>query len=745
MSLPRSRSAPLVALLCVLLAPLALLAQAPEAAAPSEPPTIPDTVVETTPPEAETAEPYPYTDNFFEPSILDGTIFDSPPVDGYNAQSSTTGTIINIPDADLPATVNTITRDLMDDQIALRISDVYRNAGGVNLLGDSQFYDRLLLRGQQVGSGNYRKDGFIDRTSVPRDFQNVERIEILKGPASVLYGAGDAAGLINLITKKPVNDRFANFGYVFGSYQQQRFTMDANGVSQSGDVLYRLNIAQEDSDNFVDFDYLSRTQIAPVITWLVDDSTSITWNGEWHRDNRRGFQGTPALGTNALALPPSRFVGNPNLDYFESEEFRQSLVLKHEINDCWFYTIGGYSLFDSAPQTTTAATSFAPNIPDPPQPFFNQLESQVPYQDEQCHSMIANLGGEFWTGDWRHKTLVGMEYAYLDSESLFNANLPFTPVNAAMPSYAYFGSVPLFGLQTNAFRQQRVGGYLQDLVQINPYWQVLGGVRFDTLDFQFDRIVNVNGQPGSPFALEDTQTFNRVSPRGGVVYQPLGNDLLSFYYSYSQSFAPPGGGAYFTATPLNPVLGESHEAGIKTLLLENLTLTAAGYHTVRENDTFVLTPSNITQVGEVRSQGVELNLLGELTPYWSVVANYCYCDARVYDAALGLDGAKARNVPFNTANLWTRYNFYDDCCQTVGAALGVVYVGEREASLFPTGVDLPTYTRWDAGVYYRYQQWNASVFLENLFDEQYAQSSANQYQIWQGAPFNGRAMITYSY
>ena len=738
-------SAPRCALLCLLSFASYIPGAIAQETQPPTPPT-PDTVLPETVVEAPPAvEDMPVDQEFDFDGILDGTIFDSPAVEGYRAESSTTGTWLDIPDADLPLTVNPITRDVLDDQIALRVTDIYRNAGGVNLLGDSQFYDRLLLRGQQVSSGNYRKDGFLDRTSVPRDFQNVERIEILKGPASVLYGAGDAAGLINLITKKPVNDRFANFGFTFGSYGQERFTLDANGI-QSDNVFYRVNIAQEDSNSFVDFDYLSRTQIAPVVTWMMDDWTSRPWNGERPRDSRLGFQGTPALGGNALALPPSRNVGEPANDFFDSEEFRQSLVLNRQINDCWFYSIGGYSVFDSAPQSTTSATSFAPAIPDPPQPFFNRLRSDSPIQNEQNHSMIANLGGEFDTGALSHKALVGMEYAYLDSNSIFNASLPLPipgPFDVTNPAYFNPPAFFAFGLQTNAFRQQRVGAYVQDLVQINPYWQALGGVRFDTVDFQFDRAVTIF--PGPPTDLENIQTFNRASPRGGLVYQPFADESLAFYYSYSQSFSPPGGGAYFTFGPLNPVLGESHEAGIKTELVSGLSLTACGFHTERQNDTFVLTPSLITQVGEVRSQGAEVNLLGTITDRWNVLANYCYCDARVNDAALGLAGTPARNVPFNTGNIWTRYNFYQDCCQTYGAALGWVYVGDRASALFPNGIDLPSYNRWDAGIYYQRGQWNATAYLENLFDEQYAQSSTNQFQIFQGAPFNARATISYLY
>jgi iron complex outermembrane receptor protein len=293
--------------------PTEFVAMQPEAS--GQPPVIPETEVEASPPVAA-----PAGDDFYPPSILGGTIFDSPPTFGYLAESSTTGSIINVPDADLPATVNVIPRAVLDDQIVLSMDDVIRNAGGVTLAGDGLFADRIFLRGLEVGSRNFRKDGFLDPTFVPRDFQNVERVEILKGPASVLYGAGDPAGLVNVITKKPVDDRFAVFGFTFGSFDRARFTLDANGYgTQSGNVLYRLNVAQENADSFVDFDYLDRTQIAPVVTWLINPCTTLTWNGEWHRHNTIGFQGTPAVNGDPLFLPPNRFIGEPANYFLYSE------------------------------------------------------------------------------------------------------------------------------------------------------------------------------------------------------------------------------------------------------------------------------------------------------------------------------------------------------------------------------------------------------------------------------------------
>lgn len=725
--------------------PLAELAAQPAA----QPPTLPETRVEAQPtlPETNVTGQQPVFPDVFQDgnltgTILDGTLFSNVPTDGYRADTSTAGSILAIPQNDLPFTVNTVTRDVLDDQIVLRTQDLLRNAGGVVFQGDGQFFDRMLIRGQQLTSSSFRKDGFLDRTAVPRDYQNVERVEILKGPASVLYGAGDAAGIVNVVTKKPVYDRFVIADYTFGSYGQDRFTVDANSMTEGGNLLFRLNAAQESTNSWVDFDYLNRVQIAPVVTWLVDDVTTITWNGEYHKDHRLGYQGVPAINGDPLALPPSRYVGEPANDFFHGEEFRQSLVLHRQLTEEWTLMVGGYSVFTTAPMSTTSATSFEPNIPDPPAPLVNRIRSETPFQNEETHSFIANLGGDFYDGfGLRHRLVTGVEYVYLDSNSIFNAELPLLPFDPTNPTYTNPPTMFLFGLQTNAFRSQRTGGYVQDLVDINPYWKAMGGVRIDTIDFEFDRVVDAGG----PVPMETKQVFNRASPRAGLIYQPFADESLAFYYTYSTSFGPPGGGAYFSPMPLNAVVNEIHEAGIKTMLLDNLQVTACGYYTLRENDTFILTPSLISQVGKVKTQGAEINVYGQITDDWSIVANYCYCDARVFDAGLGLNGVAARNVPNNNANIWTRYNVINDGTQIVGVGLGWVYVGERPSDLFPNPITLPSYSRFDLGFYYQRGQFAAAAYLENIGDVQYATGSSNIYQIYQGAPFNARATISYAF
>jgi iron complex outermembrane receptor protein len=195
---------------------------------------------------------------------------------------------------------------------------------------------------------------------------------------------------------------------------------------------------------------------------------------------------------------------------------------------------------------------------------------------------------------------------------------------------------------------------------------------------------------------------------------------------------------------MRPELGELFELGMKTDIVENLAFNVCGYYTTRDNASFT-TAQQTLQFGRERSQGVELNLLGSITERWDVIANYAYTDTELSDPNNpAFFGQRQRNVPLNGANLWTRYDFIEDEYQTLGRALGVVYVGDRPGNLANTLV-LPTYNRWDAGLYYQRGRMDVSLYVENIFDITYAASSVDQFPVFPGAPINARAQIGFVY
>lgn len=728
----------------VVAAPLAvaaaLYAQEPPVV-PAQPPVLPETEVEATQPATASIE-----DDGLTGTILDGTIFDTPLVPGYWSPSNTVGGIIDIPEIRFPGTANVVPRDVILDQQNLRFDDILRNIPAAVVSPSPQFPDRFLLRGYEVQARDFRKDGFLDPTPTPRDFQNIEQVQVLKGPASILYGGMSPAGTVNLITKKPLYDRFADGSFTFGSFQQERYMVDANGMNESGTLLYRVNGAYENTSSFRDFNFNNRGIIAPTVTWLMNDASAVTISFESHTDHRRPDHGLYVPpGGDPFALPRDVYLGEPGNDFAHYQDNRVSVMMSNQLTDTWTFNIGATGLFYGLNASQTAAVDGFP-----------ALRSRDDIElHEQANSLIANLAGDFYTGGIKHTLLLGTEQVYFNSGSdlsqsaLINPFQPFDPFN---PTYGVppLAVLPVSNISVPLYDQVRNGFYVQDLMEIGERWYVLGGVRYDHLHLNFDR--SLFGAPLPPIE----QDFNRFSPRGGIVYQAI-PDVLSYYFSYSRSFQPPNGLLNFTGEPVLPEHGELYEAGIKTELLEGLSLYACGFHTVRNNVGFTaLTPLGVQffQDGEERAQGAEVNLVGSITDYWSVIANYAYTDTRLSDpnnVVLG-DGVQQRNTPYNSGNIWTRYNLIDDGDRVVGFALGVVAIGERGADL-QRSVLLPGYGRVDGGLFYTRGSFYASLYAENLFDQRYIASSFDEstngflpgINVTPGAPINARFNVGFVY
>lgn len=720
----------------------------------TQPPTLPETRVEAQPPtlpqtNVEGTDPTLIDPNGGYDPAIDGTPFSSRIDPGYRQSESTAGSIIPLLDAENPATVNVISRDLMNDQISLQLNDIVRNAGAVTPgLADGITRDVFLIRGIQLTNFDFRRDGFHDPTLTPRDFQDIERVEILKGPASSLWGAGSPAGTVNLVTKKPIDAQFSTFGYTFGSFDRSRFTIDTNGrATESGSVLYRVNAAQEDAHGFVDFDYLSRTSISPIIAWQINDSARLTYYANYHDHNTRGYMGVPVVNGNPLFLPPNTYVGEPANDHFNSKEFRQTLMLEQTLTDEWALRVGGYSLWYDYPLSTTSAsgTPSAGPFPAVPPPFFYRSRNFFDTAQENSASAQANLVGDFdWYG-FRHRMVTGGEYIYFGSNTNFGSD-NINPIDTTNPVYV---NPPPFGLEFRQvaplFQHQRAAWYAQDYIDITPEIKLMGGLRIENLNFQYNRTNTFAGFPiGGGMTNQD---FVYTAPRAGAVYQPWADESLSFYFSYGQSFAPPNGGIYVNPTPFKPITGEIFEGGIKTTLLDNLSLNVAGWYSNRNNADLNNSAFFLTQVAQETSKGAEINMIGQITEYWSAVANYAYTDVKLDDPtppAL-FDGNRQRGVPYNSANFWTRYNVVQNDVHAFGLALGLVYMDRRPGDL-ANSFYLPSFGRWDGGIFYeRSNGLRANVYLENLFDIQYATNSIDQYTVYQGAPFNVRANVSYSF
>lgn len=615
-----------------------------------------------------------------------------------------------------------------------------RDVPGAMKVNDQLRPDAFFLRGFEARSRDFRKNGFLDPTYSPRDFTNVERVEILRGPASVLYGAGQPAGVINYITKKPLNREYQNFAYQFGSFGLNRYTIDSTGpVTEEGELLYRINAAYEDKNGFRDYGYNERVFVAPVLSYVIDENTAITWKGEYLRDERRFDTGLAFVDGQIRNLPQSLFLGEPANDFQLFQDWLQSLFLDHKLNDVWTLRVGGSSLFYTAPSSGTFPIS------DGPGTVLNRSRQDIPLFTESYHTLIANATGDFLLGETRHKMVIGTEQSWMISNHFqSNSTVPGLQ-NVQIDAYdpVYTNPQPNTpAVFDSDFRENRHGVYAQDVVDFNDYWSGLVGLRYDHFDTVFYRSLEIANIPTLGPVRTD-QSFGRFTPRAGLVYQPL-PDVMSVFGSFSLSFDAPPGEPCLTTDPLQPEIGRAWEFGTKTKLLDNLKAQAVWFHITKENYTIDTTAGGMfvtSQVGLLASQGVELLLLGKIIDRWSTSTNYTIIDTVIRDPTNpDIDNRPARGVPNNSASIWTRYNVVQREEEILGAAIGVIYVGDRRVS-FTGDVVLPANNRWDAGLYYTRGRWNATLYLENLFDKRYYSGSITKFQVFPGAPLTARAQI----
>ncbi len=508
--------------------------------------------------------------------------------------------------------------------------------------------------------------------------------------------------------------------------------------------MYRVNAAYQQNDSFRDFGYNQSGTVDPALTWVIDRDTTLTWKGEFVTDRQRYDTGVAAV-NGQLTLPISRFLGEPT-DFQRYQDYREQFVLDHKLNDDWSVKVGGSSLFYNAESSATIPDS---EVTGSPGQYFRVRQDIGPF-NEQYQSLIADLAGKVEIFGKTHNLLFGTEEGWFtnDGYHAVRSDPFFDPliINGNAPVYGNVpaATVPVETFDMNYYRGD-YGFYFQDLFELSEHWKALAGVRYDHTDVTFNRALSIIGIPVIPFT-ESVERFDVGSPRFGLIYEPV-PQKVSFYGMYSASFDPPDGGPYVTTAPLLPEFGQLWECGVKLNPSRCLALSIAGYSLVKENVTVPFSDGfHLDQVGSEHSSGAELSAVGKVTDQLSLLANYAYTDTEISDPAPGspINGQRALGVPYNTANIWARYNFIETEYRTLGAGLGLVYVGDRLGDYYSPLV-LPSYTRWDAGFYYRHNRMNLNLFIENIFDTTYYASSINQFEVLPGAPINVKGQLTVTF
>ncbi|WP_322732637.1 TonB-dependent siderophore receptor [Nostoc sp. ChiQUE01b] len=649
---------------------------------------------------------------------------------GYNAPDASTATKTDAPLRDIPASIQVIPQEVIRDQGAISVREAVRNVSGVTYASSSgNRGEGFTVRGFSAETflNGFRGEGF-SRTQ--EESANIDRIEILKGPASILYGRVDPSGIINRVTKKPLFDPFYELNFTAGSYSFYRPTLDFAGpLNDEKTLAYRLNIAYEDAGSFRDRVQTERFFFAPSFTYRLGENTTLNLDVSYLRDARPIDRGLVVLSDNKVPnIPLGRYLGDPT----RQEKFTQTLAalyLDHRFNS----NLSLRSLFRYTASTESGPGATLQIFGDTKDDRTFELGNSIGDQYYETYSWQNDLTAKVKTGSIQHTVLLGFELTR--QKNLFSARDRSAGfIDVFNPSYNFtFGEFD--PLRTGNYVTETFGIYLQDQITLLDNLKLLVGGRFDTYRYESTS----NDVPDPP---DNAEAF---TPRVGIVYQPI--QEVSLYTSYSQSFTPNSGRSR-SDQPFDPQRGTGYEVGVKTELLNGrLSSTLAYYNTTLKNvltDDLGNPPGYSLQVGEQRSRGIEFDIAGEILSGWKVIASYANTDAKVTEDNILQVGNRLNNVPRNSGSLWTTYTLQTGSFKGLGVGFGAFFVGERAGDLANSFV-VPGYTRLDAALYYQKENFRIGLNFKNLSDIRYFEGSQGRNQVIPGAPFIVQGTISYSF
>lgn len=655
--------------------------------------------------------------------------------------TTSVGTRTDTPLRDVPQAIQVIPQQTLQDQQARSILDGLQNAVGVTALANpSSSRNYFTIRGFE-NFNNFLVNGIPDpQISSDASFINVERLEVLRGPASVLYGQTRFSGLggtINVVTRQPLSEPFYEVSATAASFNDYQAAIDFSGpLNSERTVLYRLIAAYQDFDSFLDFEEGTEISVAPSVALRLGANTDLIIEGDVNIQERNGQQpeGQPAVGT-VLPNPNGRISrsfnpSGPQVDNL-TVNGRVGYRFEHRFNEDWRirnafrYTIYDDDDRDGAPQlfnSSLAADNRTLN-----------RGYAIGSQFYDSYYLDTNLVGEFRTGTIEHQLLVGFSLSRDESDLSFEFG-DAAPVDIF--NSVFDQTVNSTGIRTsNSFTtRDTLGIYLQDQITLTDNLRVLLGGRVDFFEERSD----------NRFANTETQQSDTAfSPRVGIVYQPI--PAVSLYASYSRSFAPTLGFAA-SGDAFRPERGTQFEIGAKVDINDRLSTNLALYDLIRTNVTTTDpdNPNFSIQTGEQRSQGIELDINGEILPGWNIIAGYAYNDARVTEDNSIPEGNRLRNAPEHSFNLWTTYRIQEGNLQGLGFGLGFYFVGDRPGDL-ENSFELPSYFRTDAAVFYERDRFRAAINIRNLFDIEYYPTASSINSVDGGAPLTIQGTVSWRF
>ncbi|MEA9828972.1 TonB-dependent siderophore receptor [Xanthomonas campestris pv. raphani] len=653
----------------------------------------------------------------------------------YRALTVTGATKTEAPLRDLPISARVLDHSLLDDAGVTDLAGALDMASGIakaNNLGG--LWDSYSIRGF-TGDPNFSSDYMVNGFNASRGYNglrdgaNTQSVEVIKGPASALYGRGEPGGAVNIVTKKPLFDAQHSVDLSAGRFDSYRAALDSTGPL-SETVAYRVNLMHKDQHSFRDTVDSDATLLAPSLLWMPTPDTTVSYELELLRIHTPFDRGVTAIDGDANRLPASRFLGEPGDGDIDLHSTGHQVFAVHGLNQTWSlqggatYRDSGMRGFSTEPWTLQADD--------------RTLRRERRYRDYQGRDIAARaeLLGTLGSGKVTHHVLFGIDgNRFNDSRYQLRARSAATPysIDVLAPRYGVAQPGRLAPITDTDERQQVWGVYAQDQIDLGARWKALLGVRYDHYQQDIANRLRATTQQASDGV---------ISPRAGLTVHL--DDTLSLYASAAAGFRP-NSGVGANGQSFAPEKSRSLETGLKYVQPgEGLEATLAVFRIDKEN-VLSLDPADTSfslPVGQMRSEGAELDLLGRLSPHLAASVGLAYTDSQVTRssaAAVGTGLAEGRrfpNVPRVSGNAFVNYAQPLSGTRSAAVGVGVSRTGERLGSVDSnTGFVLPAYTVWRlVGHYDLSERLRLYAKVENLTDRRYAAFSYSEQWVYPGAP-----------
>lgn len=606
--------------------------------------------------------------------------------------------------------VSVVTKEQIEKKQAMNLTDAIQGVAGVISapLG-RRGADDFIIRGQLSSDAIY-VDGLrqAQASDSPSNITGLERIEVVKGPDSMDFGQTASGGIVNLVTKRPVQDNFNQLDLRYGSHNLRQIGVDTNHTVEGSDkAAWRINANYSDQDDATDHVYFKNFYISPSYNFDLGDQTDLSVIATYNHKEYVRQQGLPVYGS---ILPNSNgqvnrhlFIGEPSADPYLSDSMRIGYNLKHVFEDGWTFKQNfavQKSRLDGQGVFINKSTANSSTI---------TRQGRDQHYDDVNFSIDNNIAKTVELGNMQHHIMLGLDGMH-DTRDIWNYNCTITALNIYTPSYTNQDWCASKTLRSDSVETtlKTMGVYLKDQVDVTDRLNFNLGLRHDWAS------VDANSNYNDNQSSKSSQAFS-----GSIAGLYTYNDWVSPYVSYSTSFLPVTD-VDVDGNVFDPEKAKQYEVGFKFQTLDQrLQASLAWFDLTRFNVVSSDANRDNYQTGEENTQGIETELAVRVFPNWVVNANYTYLPtARIVDSEISsYQGKRLNNVSEQMFNLNTRYEFNQGALQ--GWFIGAGVRSESKKSSYKYDYTIPGYALFDAEMGYDAGTWQASVNAKNIFDKEY--------------------------